>query len=81
MNSILWFLLNEIFNLSFSIGFSGVLFGLITIFPHTYFFGFNIKRELFPFYMLGFMQLIIPNASFAGHLIGIFSGMIYDYYF
>jgi membrane associated rhomboid family serine protease len=80
INSVIWTTMSELLFVRFSIGFSGILFGIITIYPQNSFFGFNIKKYLFPFAMLTFMQLIIPNVSFIGHLIGIISGHLYLYY-
>ena len=80
INSIIWITMSELLFIRFSIGFSGVLFGIITIYPQNSFFGFNINKYIFPFVMLAFMQLIAPNVSFMGHFIGIISGHLYLYY-
>ena len=79
INSVIWNIMSELFFIRFSIGFSGVLFGLITIFPQNSLFGFHINKYLFPFVMLFLMQLLVSNISFMGHLIGIISGHLYLY--
>ena len=80
LNSIIWNILSEIFFIRLSIGFSGVLFGLLTIFPTDSFFGFPINKYFYPFLILSLMQIIVPNVSFMGHFIGIISGYLYIYY-
>ena len=60
----------------YSIGFSGVAFGLTTFTSFKYsskfidLFGFQISYSTSPFISLFITQLIIPNASFFGHLSG-----------
>jgi len=76
-NSVIWNIVREFMFIQFSIGFSGVLFGIITIYPQNYFFEFKINKYLYPYMMLMFMQIIVPNASFFGHLVGIISGYLY----
>jgi len=80
LNSVIWNIMSELLFIRFSIGFSGVLFGLITIFPQNSFFGIYVNKYIYPFVLLCLMQLIVPNISFMGHLIGIISGHIYIYY-
>ena len=58
INSVIWNIMSELFFIRFSIGFSGVLFGIITIYPQNSFFGFNVNKYIFPFVMLTCMQLI-----------------------
>jgi membrane associated rhomboid family serine protease len=53
-----------------AIGFSGVLFGMITMFPSNIFFGYTVNPNYFPFLNLAVLSLI-PNVSFIGHLSGI----------
>lgn len=77
MNSLLWYLANELVFMNFSVGFSGVLFGLITLYPYGEIMGISINPALFPFAMLFLMQLLVPSASLAGHFIGIVSAYIY----
>jgi membrane associated rhomboid family serine protease len=72
--------MSEFFFIRLSIGFSGVLFGLITIYPQESFFGYHVNKYIFPFLMLTLIQLIVPNVSFMGHFIGIISGHLYVYY-
>ena len=68
-----------------SMGYSGVLFGFITIYanqiipssqPMTVCF-FRVSNKVYPWVLLLFCQLFFPNVSFIGHLSGIIAGQLY----
>jgi len=78
MNTIIQIIYNKITNYNDNaIGFSSVLFGLITIYPSTHFFGQHIIKKYYPYYMLILTYILMPYSPLIGHLIGIFSGYIY----
>eukprot|EP01112_Ceratiomyxa_fruticulosa_P019733 TRINITY_DN6525_c0_g1_i1.p1 TRINITY_DN6525_c0_g1~~TRINITY_DN6525_c0_g1_i1.p1 ORF type:complete len:256 (-),score=25.74 TRINITY_DN6525_c0_g1_i1:251-1018(-) len=64
---------------SLSVGYSCVVFGLMTIQAclqnQVVLAGFSIPPFLFPFVPLVLTSLIVPNASFIGHLSGIIVGL------
>lgn len=65
----------------YAVGYSAILFGFMgyacILNNGNYFvFGFNIPFYLGPFIMLLLISLMIPNASFIGHLSGIIAGFI-----
>jgi len=69
-----------------AVGFSGVLFGLIVIQTalsnaekQSILGLFEVPAKLYPWALLIFMQVIVPNASFMGHLSGILVGYLYIY--
>ncbi|KAH0785166.1 Clan S-, family S54, Rhomboid-like serine peptidase [Histomonas meleagridis] len=71
---------------SHALGFSGILFALIVIDiyieggPYRSFFSlFLIPSYLYPWVMLLFMQLILGNVSFLGHLSGLLVGYLYQF--
>jgi len=76
MNALLIDSLNRFYRTNFIIGFSGVLFGLSTLYPRNYFFGFECDKKFYPFVLLLITQVFVPNASFVGHLSGIVSAYI-----
>lgn len=66
-----------------SVGYSGVIFAWMTVTAMwnpsgeiNVFGSFKIPVTLAPFGSLIFTQLIVPRASFTGHLAGIFAGFI-----
>lgn len=69
-----------------SIGFSGVLFGLVGLISYkddyqqsesTSLFGIvAVSRRLYPWALLIFLQLLIPNVSLLGHLAGLIVGIM-----
>eukprot|EP01083_Nonionella_stella_P068090 180547_1 len=69
-----------------SVGYSCVLFGLITFaavkgYGFSFFgVGRSLPAILQPFIMLGITQLIVPRASFLGHLAGIIAGYPIAYF-
>lgn len=69
----------------YSIGFSGVVCGLMTIMTlytsSINFFGFNLPWSFAPFFYILLTQLIIPHASFIGHLSGVLVGFMYRWHF
>ena len=70
---------------SCSIGYSGVLFGLLTILCHSQehdksFFGFQIPSKVYPWLLIAFAQLLVPHASMSGHLSGILAAYLYMYH-
>ena len=73
----------ESYRTSMAIGFSCVVFGWMTIVAamqtHSFlnFFGVRIPVVIAPFGSLIFTSLLIPQASFIGHLAGIIIGLIY----
>lgn len=67
-----------------AIGFSGVLFALNTILPFVLvqpeqsdLYGFRIPTRYVTLAELGLISLLVPNASFMGHLAGILVGFMY----
>eukprot|EP01138_Halocafeteria_seosinensis_P007471 gb/GECG01007637.1/.p1 GENE.gb/GECG01007637.1/~~gb/GECG01007637.1/.p1 ORF type:complete len:307 (+),score=17.16 gb/GECG01007637.1/:1-921(+) len=71
------------FDSMMSVGYSGVIFAWMTVTAMwnpsgeiNVFGSFNIPTTLAPFGSLLFTQLIVPRASFTGHLAGIFAGFI-----
>ena len=67
-------------------GFSGVLFALKVLVNHfhadshsatTNTFGFDIPRKAAIWTELIIIQLLVPKASFLGHLAGILAGLVY----
>jgi rhomboid domain-containing protein 1 len=79
VNALLWYLIDVLYGGEFSIGFSGILFGLLTLYPSDELYGIRINPIYFPPALLMLTQLLIPSASFIGHLIGIISAYIYVY--
>jgi hypothetical protein len=78
VNSLLWFFISQFFNLANAVGFTGVIFGLLTLYPISVVDGHVINPTYYPFIMLLITQLVVPNASFVGHLVGILSAHIYN---
>lgn len=60
-----------------SIGFSGILFGLITLYPPSNIFGVKIHPQLIPVALLFLTQMTVRNAGFIGHLSGILAAWIF----
>ena len=67
-----------------AIGFSGVLFALNTILPHVLVqpeqsdvYGFRVPTKYVTIAELGLISLLVPNASFLGHLAGIIVGFMF----
>lgn len=67
-----------------AVGLSGVIFGLIVAdnatnhANHRSIFGFfNVPAAVYPWALLVFWQLIMPGASFLGHLCGVLIGQLY----
>ena len=65
-------------------GFSGVIFALITAesltaAPQAQYnmWGVQIPARWYPWAMLAFTQLIMPNVSFIGHLVGILGAYLW----
>ncbi len=66
---------------SYTAGYSGVIFGWFAVScfvspVSTQLFGLNLSPFIMLFVYLGISQLILPNASFTGHLSGIIIGLI-----
>ena len=65
-----------------SIGFSGIIFGLLHLYSvrntNTYFIFLNykIKMKYYSYFQLLFIYLILPNTSFIGHISGIVSSLL-----
>jgi membrane associated rhomboid family serine protease len=64
-----------------AVGFSGVVFGLVVVDTalaggsHRSIFGlFTVPAALYPWALLAFWQLLVPQASFLGHLAGVTVG-------
>ena len=67
-----------------AIGFSGVIFGVIVVdthlsaVPHRYVFGFFVvPSQWYPLALLLFLQVLMPQVSFLGHLSGLLAGLTY----
>lgn len=69
--------LYRLYDIGFAVGYSGVLFGLITLYPQSNFFGYECKKSHYPFIMLIFAQFFHDNTSFTHHLVGIITAYIY----
>ncbi len=72
------------FDSTCAIGFSGVLFALNTILPYVlvqpeqqFVFGFQLPTRYVTLFELVLFSLLVPNASFLGHLAGIIVGYAY----
>lgn len=66
------------------IGYSGVIFGLVTIFSTTEpneasFFGFKVKKVYIPFIMLVLISVFMSDVSFMGHFSGIIAALLIKY--
>lgn len=66
-----------------TVGWSGVLFGVMVLEmalidqSHVRVFGmFPVPKNLYPWLLLVLFQIIIPNVSFLGHLVGILMGYL-----
>ena len=77
---------NDPYNLckTYSLGYSGVLFGIISYQCFKYkgnynLFGLPLPYYIYPFISLLIIQLILRNASFIGHLTGIIIGIILSF--
>jgi membrane associated rhomboid family serine protease len=67
-----------------SLGYSCVVFGIMTVFSQLgsgeiSMFGVPLPSIAAPFIALGITQVLVPNASFIGHLAGIVVGFLYAY--
>eukprot|EP00238_Polyblepharides_amylifera_P006462 CAMPEP_0196585262 /NCGR_PEP_ID=MMETSP1081-20130531/50055_1 /TAXON_ID=36882 /ORGANISM="Pyramimonas amylifera, Strain CCMP720" /LENGTH=337 /DNA_ID=CAMNT_0041906751 /DNA_START=417 /DNA_END=1430 /DNA_ORIENTATION=+ len=67
-----------------SMGFSGIIFGLIAMDTHdsnirerSIFGFFTVPSKYYPWALLGLFQLLMPNVSFLGHLSGLLIGLLY----
>ena len=64
------------------VGYSGVIFGVFvfqnTIGDSVYqnLYGFRVRRIYISFIYLIAMSIMVPNAAFVGHLMGIMSGLL-----
>jgi membrane associated rhomboid family serine protease len=78
MNALITEFLTKFFDISFSVGYSGVLFGFITLYPADNIFGLiTFDKLYYPFIWLYVVQIIFDKAHFIGHLIGIMSAYLY----
>jgi len=65
-----------------SIGFSGIIFGLLhlyssrTVSSYFIFLNYRIPMKYYSFFQLLFVHIIMPNTSFIGHISGIISSML-----
>jgi len=73
---------------TYAVGYSGVVFGLMTIQSQLYpkieldLFGYvKLPMSFAPFASLIFTQILIPRASFIGHLSGIIVGFLISWHF
>lgn len=72
---------------TYAVGYSGVIFGIMTVGymsakqSKISLFGFSIPLSLAPFGSLLLTQLLVPGASFVGHLSGIIAGYMYSWGF
>ncbi|EKX40448.1 hypothetical protein GUITHDRAFT_75573, partial [Guillardia theta CCMP2712] len=69
-----------------AVGFSGVLFAILTVDSFaaplgTQFsmFGWQIPARWYPWAMLIFTQVLMPNVSFIGHLVGILGAFVFSH--
>ena len=72
---------SERVNNVWTIGYSGILFGFMSFRCILYngtmgVFGFSIPYYIGPFLLLGLISMMVPNASFIGHLSGIIWGFV-----
>lgn len=75
---IMW-IIHLVLAVSVSLGFSGVLFGLVVLYPPTHVLGHYVPHRyqpVVPLLLLLLTQILIRNASFVGHLAGIISGYL-----
>jgi len=77
MNACVEELIDRFYVTPYSVGFSGVLFGLYTLYPVNKVFGFSCDPKYSVFILLVVTQVIMERVSFIGHLSGIISGYIY----
>jgi rhomboid domain-containing protein 1 len=69
-----------------SVGFSGVLFclkyllNLVDGDNIVMLYGINICRKYVVFFELLMITIMVPNTSFSGHLFGILTGMIMNFF-
>lgn len=74
---------------SCAVGYSGVLFAYMVIGiklgdpnqTRSIFGFFQVPAWIYPWVMLGILQILVPNVSFMGHLAGILSGFMYSFGF
>lgn len=69
---------------SYALGYSCVVFGLMTVqYQRTgdtfSFFGAALPSTLLPFFYLAATQVLVPQASFVGHLSGILGGFLFAF--
>jgi len=73
------------YRLQCTLGFSGVIFGLLVIdctrrdLGRSVFGFFHVPSKLYPWILLLVLQIIMPNISFLGHLAGILMGFLFVY--
>jgi membrane associated rhomboid family serine protease len=77
MNALVIESINRFYETPLHVGFSGVIFGLLTLYPSNNIFGWYCNPKYFIVALLAVTQLLFANASFIGHLAGIISGYIY----
>src|SRR5207244_3413076 len=77
MNAFIIEWINRFYTTNFSIGFSGVLFGLSTLYPKDNLFGIMFEKKYYPFIMLLVVQILNFKSSFVDHLAGIVSAYIF----
>ena len=70
--------------MTYSVGYSAVLFGLIMLISLTGdkyidIYGCKVRKILLPFAYLIFSQMLVPNADLFGHVSGIMAALIVRY--
>ena len=63
------------------VGYSNILFGTMLVYayignPKANIFGFPVPKKILPWLYLGLTSILVPNASFMGHLTGILAAVL-----
>jgi membrane associated rhomboid family serine protease len=77
MNAAIVEFINRFYTVPFAVGFSGVIFGILTLYPQDNILGYKINPKYFVIAMLAIVQIMFERAHLIGHLAGILSGYLY----